>query len=750
MLATENITVETRKIATACFDLKNRTLIVPDWEGVSDSGYDLLLGHEVGHALDTPYDAWTAVIDEKPSLKQFLNVVEDSRIEKRIKRRYPGLRKSFFKGYSEFFEKDLFGLKDRDVNDLFFVDRLNIYCKVGSLISIDFTPEELELVKLVESTETFEEVVIAAKAVYDYSKVEQEEKKKEDTGTEESDTSGEGEEKESDDVESLPAESNEDGESGEESSDGEKSDDDAETSSEKKASLKNVNPDGEPTDEEDGTTESGSVSTKEGLEGNDIETESTKASSGVDGSGKAFEPYCETDENFENLRAGLASLGGKNFVYVKYPTPDLKKIVTPIKRVHELLKQNFTDIPEYVVERTTDFKNRNSRYIDLLAKEFEMRKAAKSYAKTKVSSTGDIDIGKIYKYRTDDNIFRKSSITPKGKNHGMIILLDRSGSMGDNMKNSLEQLVIMAQFCKRVGVPFVVYGFGDNKAGYLIDHQIGFTELTPTFTTNRREIFLKSVYLREYLNSNMTKVAFTEACNNIITLASLYEYSYDRRSVPVQEQLSSTPLNEALLSLAPIAKEFKTKNGLEIVSTVIIQDGDADTFSNLYGTGEENNQGRAYFNPYHDTLIVSEKINGKVFQKKIAGDASNPHSFNDSFLEYYSQYTDTKVVGIFLMNHRQTRSVVDAIAYKTNKFIPYDKRTKLKTELKTNQFLAVQLPGYNKFFYVIGGSNMSDNTEISIDSDMTVSKIKSAFLKNNQKKLTNRLLVAQLVAEISA
>ena len=50
LLATENLVVEHKSVETASFDVKNRVLTLPVWN-VSDVVYDMLVGHEVGHAL---------------------------------------------------------------------------------------------------------------------------------------------------------------------------------------------------------------------------------------------------------------------------------------------------------------------------------------------------------------------------------------------------------------------------------------------------------------------------------------------------------------------------------------------------------------------------------------------------------------------------------------------------------------------------------------------------------------------------
>ena len=134
LLATENLTVEHRKVSTACFDVDKRLLILPIWKTASNTVYDLLVGHEVGHALYTPNEDFGKVS------KAFVNVLEDARIEKMMKRTYPGLRKSFYDGYRELWNDDFFGVNDDDIEKLSLIDRINLYFKGNADIS--FTVEE--------------------------------------------------------------------------------------------------------------------------------------------------------------------------------------------------------------------------------------------------------------------------------------------------------------------------------------------------------------------------------------------------------------------------------------------------------------------------------------------------------------------------------------------------------------------------------------------------------------------------------
>ena len=174
LMAAENISVEHKKIPTAAFDVKNRVLYLPilKWKPGSEV-YDLFCAHEVGHALWTPEDGWHSSVSKKgKGYKSFLNVVEDARIEKKIKRKFAGARKSMIEGYKSLMDEDFFGLRKMgmDVSDLGLIDRINLYTKAGTDYGIEFSDEEREWVEKIMRTETFEDVIEVCDALYDYCK----------------------------------------------------------------------------------------------------------------------------------------------------------------------------------------------------------------------------------------------------------------------------------------------------------------------------------------------------------------------------------------------------------------------------------------------------------------------------------------------------------------------------------------------------------------------------------------------------
>lgn len=172
LLATEDLVVENRNVETAQFDVEKRVLTLPMWKRASSVVYDMLVGHEVGHALFTPNDwSWE---DRIP--KQFVNVVEDARIEKLMKRRYPGLSKSFYKGYQELSKNDFFCIGEEDVSTYNLADRANLKFKIGNFVDIPIeSGEEMEIINMMSETETFADVITVSEILYKYCKSKNEE-----------------------------------------------------------------------------------------------------------------------------------------------------------------------------------------------------------------------------------------------------------------------------------------------------------------------------------------------------------------------------------------------------------------------------------------------------------------------------------------------------------------------------------------------------------------------------------------------
>ena len=171
LLAKENIEVQYGNYNTAWFDIQSRTLGLPLWKDMGKDVHDLLVGHEVGHALYTPIEVLEKARERKIP-KSFINVIEDIRIEKMIQNKYPGLISNFRKGYKELLKRDFFGIgkKSKPLLELGLVDRLNIYAKTKNenivflddekWIFDDIEKSELMAVKRVNSVIKFWNCII--------------------------------------------------------------------------------------------------------------------------------------------------------------------------------------------------------------------------------------------------------------------------------------------------------------------------------------------------------------------------------------------------------------------------------------------------------------------------------------------------------------------------------------------------------------------------------------------------------------
>ena len=199
LLAEEDIFVVHKQMETAYFNSKSRELGLPIWkdEDMTKDIYDLMVGHEIGHALWTPLDML-----EKAAVRKinhgFVNIIEDARIEKFAKRKYPGLVGVFKRGYIDLIAKDFFGTSDKNVNSYNLIDRINIFYKGGDT-NIEFSDEEKVWVDRVSKVETEDEVHDLAEELYAWMAENESETDNHDSGEEgsemgmpdESDDSGE-------------------------------------------------------------------------------------------------------------------------------------------------------------------------------------------------------------------------------------------------------------------------------------------------------------------------------------------------------------------------------------------------------------------------------------------------------------------------------------------------------------------------------------------------------------------------------
>ena len=96
---------------------------------------------------------------------------------------------------------------------------------------------------------------------------------------------------------------------------------------------------------------------------------------------------------------------------------------------------------------------------NLLAKDFERKKAAFEYSRSRTAKSGKLDPLKLHAYKTSEDIFLTTTQLAQAKSHGIMMFLDLSGSMAELIEDVTAQAITIAMFCRQVNIPFEAYSF---------------------------------------------------------------------------------------------------------------------------------------------------------------------------------------------------------------------------------------------------------------------------------------------------
>ena len=617
LLATENITVQHNKVATASFNVKDRILTLPIFKEQSGDVYDMLIAHECAHALFTPYDEWQGIDNDE--LRSYVNVIEDTRIDKLIQAKYPGVVKNYMNGFDILERKNFFGLGGKDINtDLMIIDKINLRSKSLNRLPFKFNDKDNEWLSKVDKVVTFDDVLKLAKEMLNWQKEQVEEMQKlpnfdelsivktYDLGNDEDDFDDE-----EFDAQPSSNESDQSDEKNDFNNFGDQKADDEKESNQSGPSDKKVD-----TEEEEKSTE-----------------KATHYGSGANGVSSNKLLKAVTDQAFEDKKTELLDKSIKGFAYGNMPKSNLKSIVGykdflkafSEYKIAETKKGYSRYTSEYDVwlkDTYKKFQKENKKTVMYLVKEFEMKKAATAYKRASTDKTGIIDPLKLPNYKFSDDIFKRLTIVPDGKNHGMMMLLDWSGSMSDTLMNTVEQLLNLVEFVRKVNIPFEVYFFTSERS-------YSEQEKVKSFDMKEGDWFFESYNLVNCFSHRMTKQEFTTACMYMYHMAYYYNsnYVYHKNwdenlqmaryksyGIPNQFSLGNTRLNEALIFCNELIPMFKKKYDIEKMTFVTLTDGGANSFQRSfystaeYGTDEWYNKKTTEYDKHAVLQIGKDKI----------------------------------------------------------------------------------------------------------------------------------------------
>ena len=661
LLSEEDINVVYKQMETAYFNSKTRELGLPIWkdEEMTNSEHDLMLGHEVGHALWTPLDMLEAA-QVRGINHSFVNIIEDARIEKFAKRKYPGLVGVFKRGYTDLIAKDFFGTKERNIGTFGLIDRINVFYKTGD-IAIPFSDDERPLMEKVATVETEEDVLSLAEEIFKFMDENPESNAEEnaDDGAMGNPVDGNGMSAPTDGSGADAGEKSagEDG-AGEKGGTGKSEEElakefaDAMKSGDKDAMAKAFADFEDGLNKEEGKENgnaAGDDTDGDDSDGDDADAKSDASSTegGVGKSSGASVPMAETDDIGKKVLEGLRDTNAKDRNYGNIPKIDSDKFIIGYKDVLEEVDKHYNKCREddsqdglfytKCVEEVETVKKENKKTVAYMVKEFEMKKSADAYARAATSKTGSLDMSKLHTYKYNEDLFKKVTTLPGATNHGLIMVLDWSGSMCDNLKGTLSQLYNLIWFCRRTKIPFEVFAFSDH---YNRDGKIR-SEMEPVNKFKAGDLALNKFHLLNFFTSNMT-TAEEMSMMHVLWMYALRHVGYRDWSIhgypytpPKNLQLGGTPLNDAIVAMMEIVPKFKADTGVQKVNTVFLTDGCSNrmqgVFEYKYNTETEEHRetlDSGAFGGWHtwqrdNKVIITDPVINKTYEVPNSNSVTN-------------------------------------------------------------------------------------------------------------------------------
>ena len=366
-----------------------------------------------------------------------------------------------------------------------------------------------------------------------------------------------------------------------------------------------------------------------------------------------------------------------------------------------------------------------------------------------IRDRGILDCTKLHSYKYNDDLFKKITTLPDGKNHGLIFVLDWSGSMSTVLMDTIKQLYNLIWFCKKVQIPFQVFAFTNEWSHYNEwDDDLGHSwrnsqSMPPHHEEADRRVKIESQFsMVEFFTSDCKKSDLEKQLLSIWRLAtSLSAYYRWNPNVfyqsPRRLGLSGTPLNEALVSLNQIIPEFKKATGVQKVQCVTLTDGEAHPlqYNKLFTFKDEERDYMGTRSLMNGSVFIRDTSNGKTYSCK-----SNSHEITSALLnQLRGRFPDVNFIGIRVMDGRDANSFI-------RRYMDwdFDKVQHIQAGWKKNKSLKLEDVGYHAYFG-LSSHALGNDTEFTVKEDATKSQIKSAFKKSLSAKKMNKKVLSQFM-----
>ena len=728
LLSEEDINVVQKQASTASFDVKNRELVLPIWkEEMSDVVGDLFVCHEIGHALYTSPDMLKNMIERKID-KSFVNIIEDARIERMVQQKYAGSTPVFIKGYKELIDKDFFGTKDKDISGMNLINRINLFYK--GTAGISFSKEEQIWVDRVGTTKTEDDVLNLSEELYNWLK-EKQDKKDEEKQEQKSQDSG--------------SEKSEEGQEQNQDSGSEETSDD---------SNQSYNSD-------DGGDEEEETSAQSDQDSDETNGTQETTSSGFEGS-MGDELNATTETNYNKKQNDARDINAKDRSYSFIPKVDLSKAIIPTSKIFEIFNKQYSnksygDGENLFLRKTTEeiqtIKQDNKKVISYMVQQFEMKKSADQYKRASTSKTGSLNMGALHSYSFNEDLFKKVTTMPNATSHGMVMFLDWSGSMANNLSSTLKQLFNLVWFCDRVKIPFEVYAFTNcyDRTNY------GDAD-TPIQDFKSGDLVVDEVKLLNFLSSKMNKKDLDSMMVNLWRVAARYKgfRNWKGDGYPINPPkpfyLGGTPFNHAIVVAMNLIPKYKKQIGVQKINTVFLTDGASASINNKFIVKDDIGGTKASINgmatisvitdPITNTTIIPDEIKKRYYYGSETQTATLLKLLK-------KRVPDMNVLGFFVAGSGAKGLVKKDIIMQETK-CSWEKASEYFKEINKNKVLVTKKDGYDEYYLLPGGAKLDvENGDLDIEAGASKANLKRAFGKVSRGKMTSRVLLNKFIEKVA-
>jgi hypothetical protein len=402
-----------------------------------------------------------------------------------------------------------------------------------------------------------------------------------------------------------------------------------------------------------------------------------------------------------------------------------------------------------------------------------MKKAAKEHSRAATANTGILSSEKLYTYKYNEHIFKKLTITPDGKNHGLVMWVDWSGSMSQNMKGTIEQMMILVMFCKRVNIPFEVYAFSDSYNRGDNYNSIGVSEdgtLEGKNGITYGDIAVSRFNLLNLFSSNMRAKQLRDAYIYMTATSehfiSSYSYGYRRDeyiTIPDNMSLGGTPLDHSLIMGFSVMRNFMKRNPVDVINSIYLTDGDSHSLNGFWAVPKEDDEfgKKERFDIRSQNVVLRDPISKKQHLcTSDGGDRYSRRGLTSNLVKFQREVFDINIVNFFLVQRmkkwdiaRMLEDMKDSGTGARNEAYISDEELNvtLRKFRKDKYMIIPEGQGYNELYTILGGKHMEVTEEkLEVAEDASVAQMARAFKKFSSGKLEKRKLLSRFIDMVAA